>query len=47
MVSQINSQSLDAIGPDQLCSLGLELRELQDRDLRRTIPYSSVYRNAV
>ena len=47
MVDQVDCQLLDAIRSDQLRSLGLELRQLQDRDLRRIIHYSRVYRNAV
>jgi hypothetical protein len=38
-VDQINSQCLDTIRPDQLGGLSLELRQLQDRDLRRIVHY--------
>lgn len=37
MIDKINCQRLDGIGSDQLGSLGLELRQLEYRDLRRLI----------
>ncbi len=47
MINQINSYCLNAVRTDQLGGLGLELWQLQDRDLGRIIHYSAVYRIAV
>jgi len=47
MIDQINSQRLNAIRPDQLRSLGFELRQLKDRDLARIATILRLYRNAV
>ena len=40
MVNQINGYRFDAIRSDQLRGLGLELRQLQDRDFRHIAHYS-------
>jgi hypothetical protein len=47
MVNQINGYRFDAVRSDQLCGLGLELRQLQDRGFGRIVHHSRVYRNAV
>jgi hypothetical protein len=47
MVNQIDGHGVDAVHADQLRGLGLELRQLQDRDFARTVHHSGLYRNAV
>jgi hypothetical protein len=47
MVNQINGHCFDAVRSNQPSGLGLEFRQLQDRDFRRIIHYLEVYRNAV
>jgi hypothetical protein len=46
MVDQINGYGLNAIRSDERHSLGLELRQLQDRNLRPIFHCPAVYRNA-
>ncbi len=47
VASDQENSGRNTIGPDQLCSLSLELRQLQDRDLWRIVHYWRVYRSAV
>ena len=47
MANQIKGHAFDAVRSDQLRRLGLELRQLQDRDFQRIAHYSEVYRSAV